>query len=220
MTTTTKKTQKKTAAKGASLVPDLEKNRASVTTLQWFWIGALPGCPRESLDLAGISFPKMTEMVRKDPHQSGKTHRTAKLGALIQLTEAQVERLIDRMPFQVIRFDDTPEEDEAKREQGRQRCDTEEARATYGAIGGAGAGIEALDVVRRKGHPIRIPSPEDIAKAKKAGKTVRAYTQGARDEPAARYLFAELCESQTRPQRSDFYPDPLEVTGLEWPSEE
>ena len=186
-----KKSPRRIGAKGQDLVPDLAANVDRITVQNWYWIGALPGCPRESLDVGGISFPKMTEAVRLD--KSGNTHRVPRIGALAQLTSIQIERIRETLPDRVIRFTGTePETD------------------------GVGEGLESLDEdnARRKGHAIRIPTSEQV----KAGK--RAYTQDPRDEPAARYLFAELCQNQDRPQYSDRYPEPLEVTGLEWPGED
>jgi len=184
-----------TTTPGASLVPDLKSMTRGVIGKWWYWIGTLPGCPREHLDIGSTDFPKQTEDVRVDSR--GKTHRRGQIGSVRELTHVQLQRIEDDAPQCVIRFDakdDTP------------------------CPGGPGDGLDALDAPRRKGRPIRIPTNTQATKAIKDGRPMRPYTAEVTDEPAARYIFAQLCDDQNHPQRSDFYPDPLEVTGLEWPN--
>lgn len=183
----------KRTTSGQSLVPDLSKLTKGVIGKHWYWMGALPGCPREHLDIGSTDFPKMTEDVRRDSR--GKTHRTPKIGSLRMLTMAQLHRIEDDLRFCIIRFD---------------KADSE-------SPGGPGDGLEVLDNDRRKGRPIRIPSDPAVEKAIKDGRPLRPYSAEATDEPAARYVFMKLCD-QDKPQRSDSYPEPMEVDGLPWPS--
>ena len=212
-------TTKKPASAGSDLVYDLEKHRAVITTQNWYWLGALPGCPRETLHIAGVEFSKMTEIVRRNPHNPSQTDRDARIGSLVQLTKAKVELLREKIRLQVIRFVDLPAADAARRAEARAACKTDAAKRVHDPIEGTGAGLEALDVTRRRGHPIRIPTTDDVKAARKHGRVLREYVRDDRDEPAARYLFAQLCANQNQPERSDFYPEPLEVTGLKWPDE-
>ena len=192
MTETTSTTATPRTTAGASLVPDLKKLTKGVIGKHWYWIGALPGCPREHLDIGSTNFPKMTEDVRRDSR--GQTHRRPQIGSIRQLTQVQLQRIQDDLPQCVIRFDtDGPNP------------------------GGPGDGLEVLDKDRRKGEPMRIPTDKQVEEAKKRDRFVDSYSASVLDEPAARYVFAQLCENQERPQRSDFFPEPLEVTGLEWP---
>lgn len=217
MTTTTPKNSpaNKSTTAGASLVPDLKKHTKGVVGLHWYWMGTLPGCPMEQLWIGSVDFPKMTEDVRRDGR--GQTKRVAKIGSLRQLTIDQLERIEADLPNCVIRFDVTKEEDEAQRERNRAACDNEETRRLYDPVGGPGSDLDALDVARRKGHPIRIPTDKAIEEAKKVGHMIQTYSASTRDEPAADYIFMELCANQDRPQRSDFYPECIHVTDLEWP---
>lgn len=177
---------------GGKLVPDLAKHTKGIIGKHWYWIGALPGCPREHLDVGSTDFPKMTENVRRD--KRGKTHRRGQLGSVRQLTLVQLQRIEDDLPNCVIRFDGEME-----------------------SPGGPGDGLEALDNERRKGRAVRIPTDAAIKKAIDDGRPLRPFSPEATDEPAARYVFAKYCEDQDKPQRSDFYPPSLEDSGLEWP---
>ena len=183
-----------TLTAGADLVPDIAKHIKGIIGKWWYWIGTLPGCPREHLDIGSTDFPKQVEDVRQD--KRGKTIRRGQIGSVRQLTHEQLKRIEADLPQCVIRFtDDTP------------------------SPGGPGDGLEALDAPRRKGRPVRIPTNEQVEKAIEDGRPLRPFAGEVTDEPAARYIFAQLCVDQDKPQRSDFYPDPLEVTGLQWPED-
>ena len=205
---------------GSKLVPDLAKLQKGIIHEWWYWIGALPGCPREHLDIGSVDFPKMVERVSIDPH-SRDTRRAPLIGSIRKMNAAQLKKIEEDLPNCVIRFDLTLEEDAASRVKNAAKCDDDSpAQMQYGDQGGPGSGLEVLDMVRRKGFPIRIPTDKAVADAKKAGGYLKMYSPNTKDEPAARYIFMELCSNQNRPQRSDFYPDPLEVTGLQWPDKE
>lgn len=178
---------------GASLVPNLEANREAVEEAHWYWLGALPACPTEHLDLKGIHFPKVEELV--SVKRDGGTQRIPVIGALVQLTIDQVLMLKDRLSRTVIRF-----------------------RDKAGGETGVGVPVSSVESIqRRKGDPVTIPTVDEVKKAEAAGRATNRYQQRPGDEPAARYLFAQLCENQERPGRGEFYPEPLEITGLAWP---
>lgn len=178
---------------GASLVPDLGKLTKGVIGKHAYWIGALPGAPREHLDIGGIDFPKMEEDVRND--KTGKTKRREHIGSIRRLTLVQLQRVQDNVPRQLIRFE-----------------------SAGGSPGGPGDGLEVLDEPRRKGKSVRIPTNAEIEKGIKHKRLPTPYSPEATDEPAARYVFMVLCPDQNKPQCSDFYPESLETTGLEWPA--
>ncbi len=182
-----------TTTPGASLVLDLGKLTKGVIGKYAYWIGALPGAPREHLQIGSIDFPKMEEDVRLD--KRGKTKRREQIGSIRRLTLNQLQRVEGDVPQQIIRFD-----------------------AAGKSPGGPGDGLEVLDEPRRKGTPMRVPTNANVEKAIKDKFPLRPYSAEVTDEPAARYVFMQLCADQERPQRSDFYPKSLEATGLEWPA--
>jgi hypothetical protein len=69
----------------------------------------------------------------------------------------------------------------------------------------------------RCGHLITIPTAEENAARAKRGMPLRKYTPHPDDVPAARFMFAVLCDDQVNGSRGDKYPPPLEDTGLVWP---
>jgi hypothetical protein len=195
-----KKTAKTaTHVKGADLVPNLTKRSTAAGTLRryHYWVGITPSCPVEGLYIAGINFPKVNERLVDDPMRSGNKKRVPVIGAIVWLTEQKIELLRDRLPRTVIRFTDDKGEHEEP-----------------------GTGQNIGDNARRprRGHAITIPTPDEIKHREVRGKPTRAYAPDTkRDAPAARFMFAQLCEDQDNPRRGEFYPEPLETTGLDWP---
>jgi len=184
-------TKRKTKIAGSEFVADLDDYGLETSSEYIYWVGVLPKCPVPGLDVAGIGFPKMTERLIKDPLQSGKMERIPGLGGFARLTEAKVQLLRERLPRVVLRFT----EDEGQRDEP-----------------GTGQNMGEMHIQPRKGYPVTIPSKKDI----KDGSRNR-YIRGDRDEPAARYMFAVLCQDQDHPTRGEFCPPSLEETGLEWP---
>lgn len=191
---------KTTRTPGSDLVPDLGKHTAVTRKLYTFWVGVTPSCPVESVDVAGINFPKLNERIIKDPARAGGTKRVPVIGALVHLDQRKIDLLRERLPRLVMRF-------------------------PYGEAGaegvkdepGTGQNLGDLHIRPRKGFPITIPTEAELKAAEKRGKPGRGYVPKDGDEPAARYLFAVLCEDQKHPTRGDFYPPTLEDSGLEWP---
>jgi len=177
---------------GSALVTNLGKHSAGVSKQYAYWIGTLPGAPTEGINCAGIDFPKMTEQVIG---KGRDTRRIPRIGSIRHLAEDQIDMLRDRLPANVVRFHG-PELDH-------------DMRGT----------LEDLEKPRRKGHLIRIPTEEQLAAAKTRGRTLRRYVAGSHDEPAAKFMFALLCENQKNPSPGSVYPEPLSETGLEWPED-
>ena len=180
-------------------MPNIEAHSANTGVLKRYryWVGVTPSCPVEGIDIAGVNFPKMNEKLIPDPQRSGETKRQGVVGALVWLTEAKIEKLRAHLPLTVIRFLKDP----GAREEP-----------------GTGQNIGDNAARPRKGHPIRIPTPAEVRDRQKKGKPTRAYSPDMlRDVPAARFMFAQLCPNQEHPERGEYYPPVLEVTGLDWP---
>lgn len=186
---------------GAELVPDIKERsiRRGVDTSFLYWVGVTPSCPVEFIDLAGINFPKVNAALIPDPMRTGRTVRQGKIGSIVRLTEDKIQMMREKLPRTVVRF---LNDDGAKEEPG------------------TGQNIGDVAQRPRRGQLITIPTDADIAQRRKLGKPTRAYTPDLlRDVPAARFMFAVLCDDQDQPERGEHYPEPLEETGLEWPGE-
>lgn len=83
------------AKPGAHLAPPIEPGPQ--VSLYWFHVGLLPNVPRGQIDIAGVHFPKYQEDVRIDP-ENGKTIRTKKRGAVVPLSQHQLDELEKRLP--------------------------------------------------------------------------------------------------------------------------
>lgn len=194
-------TEAKTTIAGKALTADIggAAGKYGRTHEYRYWVGVSPTCPVEFIDLAGINFPKVNEQLVPDPMRTGKKKRAPKVGALVWLTEAKIKLMQDRLPRTVIRFLDG-------------KSVKEEA--------GTGENIGDVAERPRRGQIITIPTDAEVAERRAKGKPTRAYTPDpARDVPASRFMFAQLCPNQKHPERGEFYPDPLEVSGLSWPDE-
>jgi len=180
---------------GSRLVPDLDKNRASILTRYYFWLGVTPNCPTDGIDVCGVGFPKLTETVQV---AGQTTRRIPVVGHIVQLGEAEIRRLSERLPRTVIRMyaDKTRQE----------------------LLDEAGVGLSVADSFTRKrrGQVLTIPREQDIKTIEAAGRPAHRYEQGPLDQPAARYMFAVLCDQQN-PRAGATYPETLEKAGLPWP---
>ena len=182
---------------GADLVPDTSSPGAHGVLRQYkYWVGVTPSCPVEHIDCAGINFPKVNENIVPDPLRTSQKKRVPVIGAIVFLTEDKIRKMRERLPRTVIRFlDDAGVKEEP----------------------GTGQNVGDNHQRPRRGHLITIPTAEDVARARKTGRPSRQYIPQTSDAPAARFMFAQLCDDQERGSRGEFYPEPLEVTGLEWP---
>jgi len=199
---TTRRTsrQTKTRIAGTDLVPNLDATRElkGVNRSYKYWVGVTPSCPVEHIDICGINFPKVNELIVDDPMRTSVKKRVPVIGSVVELTAQKIQMMRDRLPRTVIRFLD---------DQGV----TNEP--------GTGQNIGDNHVRPKRGHLITIPTDQEIEDRRKKNKGLRTYSPNKNDVPAARFMFAVLCEDQERGSRGDFYPDVLETTGLEWPDE-
>ncbi len=191
----------KTRIAGSALVPDLAAHSSrsgGVLHEYLYWVGVTPSCPREHIDCAGINFPKVNENLVDDPMRTNKKQRVPVIGAIVRLTEDKIRRMRDKLPRLVIRFlDDKGQHEEP----------------------GTGQNIGDNFQRPRRGQIITIPTEDEVASARARGKASRQYVPQKNDAPAARFMFAQLCADQEKGSRGEVYPEPLEVTGLEWPDE-
>jgi hypothetical protein len=186
--------QSATKLSGESLMPNLDATRAVTARRYWYWIGVLPTAPTDNIQITGINFAKAEEVVTK---RGNKTHRHGVIGSLVQLDQGAILRLRERLPRTVVRvFPETTE-----------------------VVSGTGMQLAEAYERKSKGQMITIPRKEDLDALRKQGLPAQPYVQHPNDQPGARYMFAQLCEDQERPQRGSYYPEVLEVTGLEWPDE-
>lgn len=190
----------KTHIAGRDLVPDLAARGASAGVMReyLYWVGVTPSCPREHIDCAGINFPKVNENLIDDPMRTNRKQRVPVIGAIVRLTEDKIRRMREKLPRLVIRFlDDKGQHEEP----------------------GTGQNIGDNFQRPRRGQIITIPTDEEVKAAQERGKATRQYVMQRQDVPAARFMFAQLCADQEKGSRGEIYPEPLEVTGLEWPDE-
>lgn len=190
-----RKVKGRVVASGEDLFPDLE-DQAVVKKGYFYWVGAIPSCPVERVDLAGIDFPKINELIIDDPTRTGLKKRVPVIGSIVKLDKEKVEQIRERLKRTIIRFLSGEKEN----------------------MGGA-KDLKDLHKIPRRGHLITIPTKEEIEARKKAGKPINKYIPREHDEPAAKYLFAVLCGDQEKPERGDYYPDTLDKTGLVWPDD-
>lgn len=192
--------QGRTHIGGSDLVPDLEahKSQLGVARGYLYWVGVTPSCPREHIDLAGINFPKVNENLVSDPMRTGNKRRVPVIGAIVMIDEHKIQRMRDKLKRTVIRFlDDGGQQEEP----------------------GTGQNVGDNHQRPRRGQLITIPTPEEIEERRRRGKPTNEYRPHPNDVPAARYMFAQICEDQQKGSRGEYYPDTLETTGLWWPDE-
>ena len=200
LTAQAKPQQGKTHIGGSDLVPDLDAHKAQigVSRSYKYWVGVTPSCPREHIDLAGINFPKVNENLVSDPMRTGNKRRVPVIGSIVELDQRKILKMRDRLRRTVIRFlDDAGQTEEP----------------------GTGQNVGDNHVRPRRGQIITIPTDEDIEDRGRRGKPTNAYRPHPNDVPAARYMFAQICDDQDKGSRGEYYPDTLETTGLSWPDE-
>jgi hypothetical protein len=183
---------------GNTLVPELTNPGLGVTKSFWYWVGVTPSTPVEHIDLAGICFPKVNELIVPDPMRTNQKKRIPVIGSLVKLSQQDLLRLEERLRRTVIRFYD----DKGVREEV-----------------GTGQNVGDNHIRPRRGKLITIQTAEEQQLRAQMNKPVRTYTPSPNDAPAARFVFAQLCEDQEKGTRGSFYPEVLEDAGLEWPAE-
>lgn len=178
----------------SSLVPDMGKfvsdGTAGVEYL--YWCGLDPKAPVEYVNLAGFTFPKASELLVDDPLRTSTRKRIPVIGTLQRANTTSLGKLREMLSRTVVRFYDTKEEREE-----------------------AGTGKNVGDVHQRpsRGHIITIPTADEVARGS------RPYVSSKNDVPIARLIFMQLCADQVRGSRGEYYPDPVEVTGIDWPEQ-
>jgi len=190
---------KRVSIPGKDLLPDLSKGSGVAVREVVFWVGVIPDCPTEGIDLAGINFPKMNERLIPDPMRQGKKKRYPVVGAIVRLRRDKIEQMREKLTRTVIRFTD-----------GSGTGQTVDPHSD----------LSVLETTRRRGHLITIPTEADTNMRKEAGRPTHEYTANPNDVAAAKFMFAIPCPDQDNPQREEFYPDTLDITGLIWPDDQ
>lgn len=194
------KNRKTTSVSGNKLVPTLSKHKPGVAQEHFYWIGITPDCPVEYITCAGLCFPKVNENLIPDPMRSNTKARVPVIGALVKITAAKMQLLIERLPRVVIRYTDKKANEEPGEISSSQR-------------------LSDNNTAPRRGQLITIPTDEQVALASKKGRHSKQYVPQASDRPAASFMFVQLCDNQSTGSRGDYYPDTVDVMGLEWPGE-
>lgn len=185
-----------TRIEGSKLMPDPMLGTAGGSTKRFkFWIGVIPECPREHIDICGVHFPKITAKVKPSALTPGLTDRVPQIGAIVELTEDKFSAIMERIPRTVIRFLDG-------------NAEVNQERGELGE-----------DIQRRKGHIITIPTEEELEQRRKAGRSAREYIKRPGDVGAAAFIFMHLCKDQDRGERGSSYPYTLDTSGAHWPDQ-
>ncbi len=186
-------------ASGSDLTFNVSQAAADTGTLRHYryWVGLVPDCPLDVIDVAGISFPKRNEKLYPDPMQTGEMKRAPVIGGLAMLTEEHLLKLRSRVARMVIRhLSDGGQKDEP------------------------GTGQNVGDFARRprRAEKIVVPTEDQIAEARRQGRPITLYQPDhQRDVPAAKYMFCVRMDEDAR--SADKCPPVLETTGLTWPTD-
>ncbi len=181
------------ATAGSDLVPHQQMLVGVTQEAYWYWVGLRPDALVQWLDCGGINFPKV--VWEKEMSGGAGAEMSPQKGALVKITEAQIELMRQKLPRMVIR---------------------PKGGAREEAPGIKNVGKDPAEQPKW-GQPIRIPTAQDIAEAKKEGRTIHRYNPQPGDFPAANCMYAVLCEDQENPARGAGIPRPLSETGLVWP---
>jgi hypothetical protein len=200
LTAQTQPQRGKTHIDGSELVPNLgdHEHAHGIARSYKFWVGVTPSCPREYIDLAGINFPKVNENLVADPMRTGNKRRVPVIGSIVDLDERKIQKMREKLKRTVIRFlDDGGQAEEP----------------------GTGQNVGDNHQRPRRGQIITIPTDAEVEERRRRGKPTQEYRPHPNDVPAARYMFAQLCDDQTKGSRGEYYPDTLETTGIWWPDD-
>ena len=77
---------------------------------RFYWLGALPTLPVESVTVAGICFPKMTETIHVNPSDPIRPMRFPRIGDVIALSDEELEHLSRTLPTRIVRLREFPTE--------------------------------------------------------------------------------------------------------------
>ncbi len=160
----------------------------------WYWVGALPECPRVVVHVAGIEFPKVTETVRWK-NSLGVVERTKNAGVVLRLTETKLHLLADRLARGVVR---------------PSRGFVTDQENTHGQV--------VLDAKRPLPAAIlTIPTEQELAAAAKRDRATRPFCPQPGDRPLADFIYLQPLapgeKVKPRPADADL-PPPLSVTGI------
>jgi hypothetical protein len=93
------------------LTPDLDAGGFALEKPEYWWVGVLPDCPLQGVDLGGINFNRLTELVGEF---GGETTRSARAGAIVKVTPRKRAAILASLQRTVIRFHPMPSEADEK----------------------------------------------------------------------------------------------------------
>lgn len=182
---------------GSELAPRIDFDSKGVHKQYFYWIGVLPHCPIQNVIVGAICFSKITAILVKDP--TGTKRPQGAIGKVQNLDLWRFLRVKDRLARTVIRI--------------------HEPGPSLEEMAQIEMALDGTTLNRGKAELIKIPSDDYIEEMKRQGRPARKYTPDPRDEPIAKYLYAQLCEDQNNPRRGSVYPGSLYETGLFWPED-
>jgi hypothetical protein len=171
-----------------ALMPDIPKDDAEIKG-EMYWIGALPSFPMNNINIAGIPFPIVTEIVRTNP-ANGETIRVPGDGVILRLTEQKVLEIADRLPRVLVRW------------RGGRR---EPLNTIPGDKGNDEEAVQNLPP--RNGFIITIPSDADKEKMRRNQRV--PMSAEPTDEPIANFIYMKK-----QAHRDAEVPAPLSQTGI------
>jgi len=157
-----------------------------------FWCGALDELPSAFCDLAGIGFPKLTELVRR-VDSVGRTERIRLRGHVLALTMRQLESLAERLGRTIVRPTPGPT-----------------AEPYTGEIRDKGAGNAPWGTI------ITSPSAEMIKATAHMRRPMRPLEPRRGDRPLAEFIYCVPAESLKPNLWDTELPKPIAETGLEF----
>jgi len=66
-----------------------------------YWVGTIPGGPRQNVSVGGCTFPAITERGSIDPF-TGRRNSIPRVGAVVELTAEEVEDVLNRLEYDVV----------------------------------------------------------------------------------------------------------------------
>lgn len=178
-----------------NVAPDLQA--VPQESQRWYWIGVRPESPRSVVDVAGLSFCKITEKVQRRG-QNRETVRTEVAGTVLRLSDSQLERLAESLRRLVVRYIGAPAENIA-------------------------SSIDRSDRPSGQALVLKIPTPEEIAARRSSGSPAfRPFEARVGDTPLAKFLYLEPCTgTDFRPRDPGReLPRPISETGVRFSTED
>lgn len=179
---------------------------------RFFWCGLMPSLAgRNSIDIAGYTFAKITEdVLNRDNGEP--SDRIPAIGIVQEFTKEQLHMIAERLSSMRYVFEQAIPADykmagydiRAYQQRPIRYNDPSDITPEMGHL---------------RGHPVRLPTEKWSAARRKAGMPVNTYNPGPHDADLADHVFCVPCANQDVPLCGGVIPEPVSVTGLVWPEE-